>query len=189
MGHTTIAGSPNLRSMGRAVAAIVLGVAFITICAKIRVPSWPVPMTLHTLAVMTIAVVAGPRLSATTFFAYLAVGAAGVPVFSGTPERGIGLAYMLGPTGGYLLGYLAASWLTSMLTTGRQSVGRVLAMLAGLAVTYIVGLAWLVLYVPVRDVITLGFTPFILGDLINIAMVAAAAAAMPSHVFKRSART
>lgn len=189
MGEAITARGHNLRSIARVAAAIVLGVAFITICAKIRVPSWPVPMTLHTLAVMTIAVAAGPRLSAATFFTYLAVGVAGMPVFSGTPERGIGLAYMLGPTGGYLLGYLAASWLSSLLAQGRRSLGRVLAMLAGLAVTYLAGLSWLTLYVPAKDVVALGFTPFILGDLINIAMVAAAAAATPAHFLNRSLRS
>ncbi len=163
-------------------AAIVLGgIALITLCAKIHVPFWPVPMTLHTLAVMAIAIAAGPRLAFLTFLGYLAAGAVGLPVFSGTPERGIGIAYMMGPTGGYLLGYLVASWLTGWLALGRKMLGRSLAMLAGLAVTYAVGLPWLTFYVPVNDVIALGFTPFILGDLINIAMVAGGAALVPQR--------
>nr|WP_206614090.1 biotin transporter BioY [Sinirhodobacter populi] len=172
---------PRLLSAAKTAGAIVLGVALITICAKVRVPSWPVPMTLHTLAVMGIALAAGPRLATATFFAYLGAGAAGLPVFSGTPERGIGLAYMVGPTGGYLLGFLAASWLTGTLARGRGMAGRVLAMLAGLGVTYAAGLAWLGLYVPAGQIVTLGFLPFILGDLINIAMVALGAALIPAR--------
>jgi biotin transport system substrate-specific component len=167
---------------GRRFLAVALGVAFITLCAKIRVPSWPVPMTLHTLAVMTISIAMGPRLAGATFFSYLVAGAAGLPVFAGTPERGIGLAYMMGPTGGYLLGYLAASWLTGVLALGRGTVGRTLAMLAGLGVTYAVGLPWLGLYVPAGQIVPLGFTPFILGDLINIAMVALGALSVPSRL-------
>lgn len=163
----------------RQTATIIAGVALITLCAKLRIPSWPVPMTLHTLAVMGLAIGLGPRLATATFFAYLAAGAAGLPVFSGTPERGIGLAYMVGPTGGYLLGYLAASWVTGTLAQARGMVGQTLAMIAGIAVTYVFGLAWLTLYLPVDQVVPLGFTPFILGDLINIGMVAIGAALLP----------
>lgn len=185
MSYTLILARPGLRQVAKASATILLGVAFITLCAKLRVPSWPVPMTLHTLAVMAIAVATGPRLATATFLAYLAAGAAGLPVFSGTPERGIGLAYMAGPTGGYLLGYLAASGLAGALAQRRGHVGRVLAMLAGLAVTYAIGLPWLGLYVPLDQVIPLGFTPFILGDLINIAMVALGAALVPARLLGR----
>jgi biotin transport system substrate-specific component len=169
----------NFRSSFRIAATIVIGVALITAAAKIHVPSWPVPMTLHTLAVMAIALAVGPRLATATFLAYLAAGAAGLPVFSGTPERGIGLAYMAGPTGGYLLGYLVASWLTGTLARGRKTVGNIMSMLAGLAVTYAIGLPWLGFYVPFERIIALGFTPFIIGDLINIAVVAFGAALVP----------
>ncbi|HQS19116.1 biotin transporter BioY [Reyranella sp.] len=173
---------PGARSAVKIAATIVLGVALITLCAKLRVPSWPVPMTLHTLAVMALAVTVGPRLAAATFCAYLAVGAAGLPVFSGTPERGIGLAYMVGPTGGYLLGYLSASWITGTLARDRGPVGRALAMLAGLAVVYAAGLSWLALYVPANQIVALGFVPFILGDLTNIAIVAVGGALLPARL-------
>ncbi|WP_394342778.1 biotin transporter BioY [Paenirhodobacter populi] len=182
LAQTLAMSRPRLLSAAKTAGAIVLGVALITICAKVRVPSWPVPMTLHTLAVMGIALAAGPRLATATFLAYLGAGAAGLPVFSGTPERGIGLAYMVGPTGGYLHGFLAASWLTGTLARGRGMAGRVLAMLAGLGVTYAAGLAWLGLYVPAGQIVTLGFLPFILGDLVNIAMVALGTALIPARL-------
>lgn len=170
---------PQLASLARKAAVILSGVVLITICAKLRVPSWPVPMTLHTLAVMAIALTAGPRLATATFMAYLMAGAAGLPVFSGTPERGIGFAYMVGPTGGYLLGYLVASWVSGAMALGRGTAGQVLAMVTGLGVTYAIGLLWLLKFVPAGQVIALGFAPFILGDLINIAMVALGARALP----------
>ena len=176
------------RAAATKIVVIIAGVALITLCAKLSIPSWPVPMTLHTLAVMAIAIATGPRLATATFLAYLAAGAAGLPVFTGTPERGIGLAYMVGPTGGYLLGYLAASWITGALAEGRKTLGRTMAMLAGLSVTYVVGLAWLTAYVPARELLALGFTPFILGDLINIAMVAAGAVLVPSRLLGRIGR-
>ena len=120
----------------RAALAVVAGAALMTLAAKVQIPFWPVPMTLHTMAVMAFAVAFGPRRATAIFLAYLAAGAAGLPVFSGSPERGIGLAYMAGPTGGYLLGYLVASGLVGALAAGRGPVGRFLAMLAGLAPGY-----------------------------------------------------
>lgn len=188
MNETFSIARPQLRSLTKTAALIAAGVIFITLCAKVRVPSWPVPMTLHTLAVMTIAVTMGPRLATATFLSYLVAGAAGLPVFAGTPERGIGLAYMMGPTGGYLLGYLAASWLTGMLALGRKTFGRTLAMLAGLGATYAMGLPWLGLHVPAGHIIQLGFTPFILGDLINIAMVALGVLSIPSRFIGKIGR-
>lgn len=169
------ASSSFVRSAVRTAAFAVLGAAVITASAKIQVPFWPVPMTLHTLAVLAIAVAAGPRLAVAAFTAYLAAGAVGLPVFSGTPERGIGLAYMIGPTGGYLAGYLVASGVTGVLARGRGTVGRIGAMLAGLAVIYAAGLAWLGLYMPADQLLALGFAPFILGDLVKVAVIAAVA--------------
>lgn len=183
---TTLAPSRGgLRTFAKNALIVLCGVVFITICAKIRVPSWPVPMTLHTLAVMAIAVSLSPRLSAMTFFTYLLVGAVGLPVFAGTPERGIGLAYMAGPTGGYLLGYFMASWLTSALARGKGTIGATGAMLAGLGVTYAVGLPWLGFYIPVEQIVPAGFSPFILGDLINIAMVALGLRFVPDRFRKK----
>jgi biotin transporter BioY len=97
------------------VAAVVGGVCLLTLSAKLQVPFYPVPMTMQTLVVLMIGMAYGRMLGTATVVAYLLAGAAGLPVFAGTPERGIGLAYMTGPTGGYLLGFLIASWLMGML--------------------------------------------------------------------------
>ena len=166
--------------VARAALAIVAGAALMTLAAKVQIPFWPVPMTLHTMAVMAFAVVFGPRRAMAIFLAYLAAGAAGLPVFSGSPERGLGLAYMVGPTGGYLLGYLVASGLVGALAAGRGPVGRLLAMLAGLVPIYGFGLVWLAAYVPADRLVALGLAPFLLGDLIKIALVAAGSALAPA---------
>lgn len=168
--------------MARAVLAIAAGAALMTLAAKVQIPFWPVPMTLHTMAVMAFAVAFGPRRAMAIFLAYLAAGAAGLPVFSGSPERGLGLAYMAGPTGGYLLGYLVASGLVGALAAGRGPMGRLLAMLAGLAPIYGFGLVWLAAHVPADRLVTLGMAPFLLGDLIKIALVAAGSALAPALV-------
>lgn len=154
----------------RNLALTIGAAALITVAAKVQIPFWPVPMTLHTLAVLAISALLGPRLGFAAMSAYLAAGLAGLPVFSGSPERGIGLAYALGPTGGYLLGYLLASWLTGWLALGRGLAGTGAAMLAGLAVVYAAGLAWLAGFVPTSGLVAAGLAPFILGDLVKIAL-------------------
>ena len=94
----------------RVVFAALAGSALIAVSAKAHVPFWPVPMTLQVLAIMGLAVAFGPSIGLGMVAAYLVEGTLGLPVFSGTPERGIGVAYMLGPTGGYLLGMPIAAW-------------------------------------------------------------------------------
>ena len=153
--------------------ATMLGLAaLITLAAKVQVPFWPVPMTLHTLAVMMIALIGGPRVAMGAMATYLAAGAAGLPVFSGSPERGIGLAYMAGPTGGYLLGFLVAAGVTGWLAVGGGTLRRLLAMLAGLAVTYAAGAAWLAAFLPADKVLAAGVLPFVTGDLLKVGMAA-----------------
>ena len=158
----------------RPLAIGIAGVTLLTISAKVQIPFWPVPMTLHTLAVMAFAVLLGPRMATAIFAAYLAAGATGLPVFSGSPERGLGLAYIAGPTGGYLIGYLIASGMTGWLAAGRGLLGQVLAMLAGLGVVYGLGLIWLAVFVPSAQLLAVGVLPFLLGDLVKIALVALA---------------
>jgi biotin transport system substrate-specific component len=169
--------APRLSGMriARNLTIAVAGAALMTLAAKTQVPFWPVPMTLHVAAVMGFAVLLGPRMATGVFLTYLAVGAVGIPVFSGSPERGMGLAYMMGPTGGYLAGFLLASYLVGTLSTGRRLIGRFGAMLTGLGLVYACGVAWLALYVPANTLFAVGVAPFILGDLVKIAVVAAGA--------------
>ena len=169
----------RLAPVARHAFVIVAGVGLMVIAAKTQIPFWPVPMTLHTLAVMAFAVALGPRMAVSIVAAYLVVGAAGLPVFSGSPERGIGFAYLFGPTGGYLAGYLVASWLVGMLASGRRQAGQFIAMLAGLALVYATGMGWLALFVPVSQLATVGLWPFLLGDLLKLGVVAAGSALLP----------
>ncbi|MEQ8664386.1 MAG: biotin transporter BioY [Rhodospirillales bacterium] len=149
----------------------------LAICAKIQVPFYPVPMTMTTFAVLAIGMAYGSRLGGATILLYLAEGAAGLPVFAGTPEKGIGIAYMLGGTGGYLLGYLfaavACGWLAER-NWDRKVVTTALAMLFGNALIYVPGLLWLgILFGWDKPILEWGLTPFILGDLTKLALAAA----------------
>lgn len=161
-----------------AALLVLVGVAVMTASAKIQIPFWPVPMTLQVMAVMAFAVFLGPRAAAAIVAAYLMAGAAGAPVFANAPERGVGLAYLAGPTGGYLLGFLAAAWIVGVVARGRDMLGRLAAMAIGLGVIYGLGLAWLAAFIPAAELIAVGFAPFILGDSVKIAVVLAASAAV-----------
>lgn len=160
------------RSLPRNIALTLAAAALITLSAKTQVPFWPVPMTLQTMAVMAIAAALGPRLGVAAYLTYLGAGLAGLPVFAGSPERGIGLAYALGPTGGFLIGMLLMAGVTGWLAQGRGLVMRLMAMLAGVALVYAAGLAWLSGFVPADKLLAAGFTPFILGDLVKTVVAA-----------------
>jgi biotin transport system substrate-specific component len=170
------------RRSARTVLTVLTGAALMTLAAKLQIPFWPVPMTLHTMAVMAFAVAFGPGIAVSIFLTYLAAGAAGLPVFSGSPERGISLAYMAGPTGGYLAGYLCASWLVGVLAAGRGTLGRIAAMSAGLLVVYALGAAWLAVFVAPDQLLSVGVMPFLPGDLLKIGVVATLGALLPSSL-------
>ena len=124
----------------------VAGIAALWISAKVQVATQPVPVTLQVLVVMVIGAGFGARLGLATLLGYLAMGAAGQPVFAGTPEKGIGWLYMLGPTGGYLLGFAIAAYVVGSLAQrgwDRSPLSMALAMAIGLACVYVPGVAWL----------------------------------------------
>ncbi len=150
---------------------VVAGSALLWLSAKVQVPFWPVPMTLQVLAVLGLAAALGARLGVATVALYLAEGAAGLPVFAGTPLKGLGISYMMGPTGGYLLGFLLAALFVGALAERgltKRPVALFFTMLAGLALIYAPGLAWLAQFTGWEKSVTLGFMPFILSDLLKI---------------------
>jgi biotin transport system substrate-specific component len=161
----------------RSIILAVIGSALLWLSAKIQVPFWPVPMTMQTLVVLTLGMAYGWRLGAATVILYLVEGAAGLPVFAGTPEKGIGLAYMLGGTGGYLIGFVLAAAVCGYLAErgwDRRVVTTALAMLVGNALIYIPGLLWLgSLFGWDKPIMEWGLTPFILGDVVKLALAAA----------------
>ena len=160
----------------RRVVLAVLGVALITASAKIKVPMYPVPMTMQTFVILVLAMAYGARLGAATIVSYLALGAMGAPVFAGTPEKGIGLAYMTGPTGGYLLGFLLATCAVAWLARrgwDRNVLSAGAAMLAGTLLIYVPGVAWLGSVVGWdKPVLAWGMTPFLAGDAVKVVLAA-----------------
>jgi biotin transport system substrate-specific component len=163
----------RLRLTPLALLVALAGTALLTLSAKVQVPFWPVPMTFQTFAVLAIAGLAGARLGVLIVALYLAEGLLDLPVFAGTPARGIGLAYMVGPTGGYLVGYLLAALLVGLAAESRPK-GRPLrlfgAMALALVVIYAFGAAWLARTVGWNAAVTAGVVPFLLGDLAKLVL-------------------
>jgi biotin transport system substrate-specific component len=153
----------------RAVVLAVIGSALLTLSAKIQVPMIPVPMTMQTCLVLVLGMALGPTLGLATVLLYLAEGAAGLPVFAGTPEKGLGVAYMMGPTGGYLVGFAIAAWAAGMISRWRPDwIGLTLAALAGTVLIFGPGVLWLAgLLGDFEQAVALGLTPFLLGALVK----------------------
>lgn len=160
----------------RVVFLALVGSALIAVSSKIQVPMVPVPMTLQTLVILVIGMAGGWRLGGLTVLVYLAEGAVGLPVFAGTPEQGIGLTYMLGTTGGYLLGFLPATLVIGLLAEAgwdRSVPLAAAAMLIGNVFIYIPGLLWLGSVAGWGNpILQWGLTPFIVGDFVKLAIAA-----------------
>ncbi len=175
------AQSPSFSHTARRVLAVILGAVVVALAAQAAVPlpGTPVPLTLQPLAVLLVGGLLGPELGAASLVTYLALGAAGLPVFTPSPLLLQGLGRLLGPTGGYLLAYPVAAWAVGHLVgatdPGRKpGVGRLcVAALAGLALIHIGGLAQLVILTgSAGQAARLGTLPFLLGDLLKVALAA-----------------
>ena len=167
----------------------VLGTLILWASAKVSVPFWPVPMTLQTGAVALLAAAYGWRLGLATVLLYLGEGAVGLPVFTGTPQQGIGVAYMLGPTGGFLAGFAVAAVVIGWLAErgfDRNPFTLFGAMVLGDAALFALGVIWLAWFallpsgaagIGFGKAVAAGVLPFILGDLLKMALAACLVAA------------
>ncbi|WP_299041002.1 biotin transporter BioY [uncultured Tateyamaria sp.] len=155
---------------------VVLGIALLAVAAKIKVPMWPVPITMGTFAVLTIGAAYGARLGLVTILGYMIIGALGFDVFAGSSAETFGLTYMMGGTGGYLVGYVLATVALGALAQrgwDRSVMWMALAMLIGNVLIYVPGLAWLgQLYGWDKPILEWGLTPFLVGDALKLALAA-----------------
>ncbi|MEP3846601.1 MAG: biotin transporter BioY [Paracoccaceae bacterium] len=169
-------------------ALVVLGIAILAIAAKIKVPMWPVPITMGTFAVLSIGAAYGARLGLVTILGYMIVGAIGFDVFAGSSAEKFGLTYMMGGTGGYLIGYVLATFALGMLARrgwDRSFVWMALAMLIGNVLIYVPGLIWLgQLYGWDQPILQWGLTPFLIGDALKLGLAAVILPAVWSFVGK-----
>ena len=153
--------------------AIVLGSIALTISAKIKIPFYPVPMTMQTFVVLFLGISLGYKIGLATIVLYLIEGIAGLPVFSNSPEKGVGLLYFTGPTMGYLIGFLTACYLASMIKYEDSFFVVLGKLVVATSTIYILGLLWLGTLIGWdKPILALGAKPFLLAEIFKIAILA-----------------
>ena len=153
--------------------AIILGSIALTISAKIKIPFYPVPMTMQTFVVLFLGLSLGYKIGLASVGLYLFEGILGLPVFSNSPEKGVGLIYFTGPTMGYLIGFLTASYYASKISS-KDNFLLVLAKLTiATSTIYLLGLLWLGTLIGWdKPIFALGAKPFLLAEVFKVVLLA-----------------
>ena len=147
----------------------LLGSILLAISSKIKIPFYPVPMTMQTFVVLLIGISFGWRLGVATICLYILEGIIGLPVFSGTPEKGIGLAYFMGPTMGYLIGFIFAGYLAGKFIYDNNYFFNFLKLTFAISFIYILGMLWLGNLIGWdKPIFELGAKPFLLAEVLKI---------------------
>tara|TARA_B100001250_G_scaffold369800_1_gene353519 strand:- start:696 stop:1247 length:552 start_codon:yes stop_codon:yes gene_type:complete len=148
---------------------VMAGSILLAISAKIKIPFYPVPMTMQTFVVLIMGMAFGWKIGVATVSLYLFEGILGLPVFAGTPEKGIGLTYMMGPTAGYLVGFLIAVFLAGNLNFQKNIIEVFIKLLLCVSVIYIFGMFWLAVLIGWdKPIFELGAKPFLLAELFKL---------------------
>jgi|TARA_B110000444_G_C18528646_1_gene450103 biotin transport system substrate-specific component len=151
------------------ILVALIGSIILAISSKIKIPFYPVPMTMQTLVVLVIGVAFGWRLGLATVFLYLFEGIIGLPVFSGTPEKGIGLIYFTGPTMGYLIGFLVTAYISGKFFYDDNLIKNFFKLFFATSFIYILGMVWLGSLIGWdKPIFQLGAQPFLLAELFKI---------------------
>ena len=151
---------------------VILGSLALTISAKIKIPFYPVPMTMQTFVVLFLGLSFGYKIAIATISLYLLEGIFGLPVFSNSPERGIGLAYFTGPTMGYLIGFLTASYLASYVNSKDNIFKIFLKLTLAVSTIYLFGILWLGTLIGWdKPLFNLGIQPFLLAEVFKLLLL------------------
>ena len=161
---------------------IITGSILLTISAKIKIPFYPVPMTMQTFVVLFLGIAFGYKIGVVTILLYLFEGIIGLPVFSNSPEKGVGIVYFTGPTMGYLIGFLPAVFLSGYLKlddwTKKENKNvefffiNLLKLLISVSVIYLLGIFWLSNLIGFEKAMLFGFKPFWIAELFKILLLA-----------------
>jgi len=163
--------TPNQKII-RYFLAIFLGSILLTISAKIKIPFYPVPMTMQTFVVLLMGIAFGWKIGLATISLYLFEGIIGFPVFAGTPEKGIGFIYFTGPTMGYLIGFLFATFVAGYLNLKTNIFSIFLKLILSVSIIYVLGILWLGNLIGWnKPLLQLGLLPFLLAELFKISLL------------------
>ena len=163
--------SQNLKIL-KYILVIFLGSVLLTISAKIKIPFYPVPMTMQTFVVLFLGISFGYKIGLATVGLYLIEGIIGMPVFSNSPEKGVGLVYFTGPTMGYLIGFLFASFIAGYLNFKTNIFFIFTKLILSVSIIYILGILWLGNLIGWdKPLFQLGVAPFLLAELFKISLL------------------
>ncbi len=156
----------------KSIFIIFIGSLVLAISAKIKIPFYPVPMTMQTFVVLLLGMSFGYKIGLATILLYLFEGIIGLPVFSNSPERGVGLAYFTGPTMGYLIGFLSACFLASFIKKSEKLLIIFLKLIFSVSTIYIFGLIWLGMLIGWdKPLLELGAIPFLPAEILKISLL------------------
>ena len=150
----------------------IVGSILITISAKVKIPFYPVPMTMQTFVILLLGITLGYKLGLATVTLYLLEGIFGLPVFAGSPEKGLGLVYFTGPTMGYLIGFLFSVYFSGKFNYGKGMLKDLLKLLFSVSFIYILGLIWLGILIGwSKPIFKIGAQPFLLAEFFKISLL------------------
>ncbi len=176
----------DLNKIVKTILIVLLGSILLTISAKVKIPFYPVPMTMQTFVVLFLGMSLGPKVGSVTVALYLLEGIFGLPVFANSPEKGIGLVYFTGPTMGYLIGFLVATYLAGLLLSPSRKLNQYIkflkfrnsyltvffSLLFSVSFIYILGLFWLGTLIGWdKPIFKLGAQPFLLAELFKLTLL------------------
>ena len=163
----------ELNKIIKIIIIAFLGSLLLTISAKIKIPFYPVPMTMQTFMVLLIGIAFGSKIGLATVTLYLFEGILGLPVFANSPEKGVGLIYFTGPTMGYLIGFLTASYLASKINNNDNFLLVLTKLTIATSTIYILGLLWLGTLIGWdKPIFALGAKPFLLAEIFKVVLLA-----------------
>ena len=162
----------EISKISKIVLISLFGTLLLTISSKIKIPFYPVPMTMQTFVVLLIGIIFGAKIGLLTVSLYLLEGIFGLPVFAGSPEKGIGIIYFTGPTMGYLIGFLVAVYFAGVFKYNIGLVNTFLKLILSVSFIYILGLLWLGILIGWdKPIFKLGAEPFLLAELFKILLL------------------
>ncbi len=156
----------------KSILIILVGSIVLTISSKIKIPFYPVPMTMQTFVVLFLGISFGYKIGLATIGLYLLEGIAGLPVFSNSPERGVGIIYFTGPTMGYLIGFFSACYIASLIKSSDSYFQILNKLILSVSTIYILGILWLGYLIGWdKPILELGITPFLLAEIFKITLL------------------
>ena len=162
----------SIQKVLKTFVLIFLGTMALTISAKLKIPFYPVPMTMQTFVVLFLGLAFGYKIGFATVSIYLLEGIIGIPVFSNSPEKGVGLVYFTGPTMGYLIGFLSAVFFAGYLNLKNNIFIVFSKLIFSVSTIYLFGVLWLGTLIGWdKPILELGVTPFLLAELFKICLL------------------